>query len=102
MFAYQEIPQPGVVPGTRRRGGYRVRHTTEVGSIPAKEELYTLYRRNGSSEGFYAKSETAAVRIAKSKLGLVATASETRFRAAGGDYILRNSTGNRIYPTTKH
>ena len=67
-----------------------------------REELFTLYRKGGSSEGYYAKSIPAAILMAKKKLEIPITASEQRFRAAGGEYILQNSTGNRIYPSVRH
>lgn len=72
------------------------------GSVLGKQELYTLYSRDGSSESYYAESGAAAILIAKRKLGLDATASEQCFCAAGGNYVLRNATGNRIYPTVRH
>lgn len=67
-----------------------------------KKELFTLYYKDKSSFQFDAKSVEAAIRFAKRKLGLPPTASAQRFRAAGGDYVLQNATGNRIYPETRH
>jgi hypothetical protein len=73
-----------------------------LGSSLVKEELYTLYYTNRIKYEFHAKSVDAAIRIARRKLGLPMDASAERFRAAGGDYILRNSTGNRVYPFVSH
>ena len=70
--------------------------------VIVRDELYTLYFKNGKNEGFSAKSIAAAIFMAKRILDLPVTVSEQRFRAAGGDYILQNATGNRIYPTTRH
>ncbi len=69
---------------------------------PVREELFTLYRKGGSNEGYYAKSIQTAILMAKRKLEIPFTASEQRFRAAGGEYVLQNSTGNRVYPAVKH
>lgn len=65
-----------------------------------REELYTLYYKNGTSEAFYAKSIPAAIVIAMRKLDLPARASREKFSAAGGDYVIRNSTGERVYSRT--
>jgi hypothetical protein len=67
-----------------------------------KIEFFTLYYKDKTNFKFEAKSVEAAIRMAKRKLGLPPTASSERFRAAGGDYILQNSTGNRVYPVTQH
>lgn len=75
-----------------------------AGKAPKKAELFTLYYKDRSKPSFQfeAKSVEAAIRYAKRKLGLPPTASSEKFRQAGGDYVLQNSTGNRVYPETKH
>lgn len=67
-----------------------------------REELFTLYYTNGTSEAFYAKSIPAAIVIAKRKLHLPPMVSREKFAAAGGDHVLRNSTGERVYSQSQH
>lgn len=71
-------------------------------SVSKKKELFTLYYKDKTSFKFEAKSVDAAIRIAKRELDVPSTASAEKFRAVGGDYILQNSTGNRVYPQTQH
>ena len=77
-------------------------HPIDTTRFFKQEELFTLYRTDKPSEGFYVSSVPSAILKAKRILDIAATASVAEFRAAGGDYILRNSTGNRIYPEVRH
>lgn len=65
-------------------------------------ELYVLEYISGMIWEYHAKSDAAAIFLARRKLGLVVTASLDKFKKSGGKKILKKATGLQIYPHTTH
>lgn len=95
MFARQEVVPP-------RR--YREVRTVEItdGGTHALGKKYLLERTSQKEEIFHARNDAAAITLAKEKLGLQQSASESLFEKAGGKYVKRHVDRTIIYPRQRH